>query len=619
MGISLVDILIEAARQKRTGDDRYYRTMPWVFRLVVDGSPFAGPTGPDGVALFPLPVGPDDFSYDLPFATTVTPTEEGGKVIERGGIITGNMRIGGSTGFKLRQQRTLTVAGGGGEFTSLLAEVGNTALEDVSGQMSFWILANRCFEGYSALLQDPQYASKTRLELHIMKERLHLEVEPKSFGLRRSSGRERVSYRYEINLEVIGAASELIVVEDSNIFDDIIDGVSKIRSTIQAVKATLDDINAARAELTHWVASIGSILDDAASVVQAGTNLVSGVKDTFDLPESFMSNLSGLIDSTADFLEETFTLYPEVSASFRDLGDQMDAIRVAAIGRYRDAWRNIADKYNELTEPTKTAGEVGSLIQAEIQDTYDESIAAGGTQSVEQVYGASVMPGDLGRQQLPKLGGRMNRNRYDGVQQVTVGDGDTLQSLAAKYMGDPQMWVDIAAANQLDPPYVTSSAKMPNTVQTGSTILIPISKRVPQNMVVAAPADIDAQMGCDALVVPIGKQWGWEVDLAHGGTDIKKVRGIPNMVQGLGKRLRTVRGENILQPTLGVRRSVGARQFGDQVAEAVMLVRQQVMADPRVQRLIAMDFDSNLDALELTMNIQPVGYSTARIVTVPLT
>jgi hypothetical protein len=133
-------------------------------------------------------------------------------------------------------------------------------------------------------------------------------------------------------------------------------------------------------------------------------------------------------------------------------------------------------------------------------------------------------------------------------------------------------------------------------------------------------ADLDALLGVDAKSVLISKeQWGWEVDVAHGATDIKKVRGIDNMAQGLASRLRTTQGENILQPSVGVRRSVGQKQFGDNVAEAVMVTRQQVLADPRVQRLISLDFETELDAIDLSMRVQPLGYSTARVVRIPLT
>jgi hypothetical protein len=55
------------------------------------------------------------------------------------------------------------------------------------------------------------------------------------------------------------------------------------------------------------------------------------------------------------------------------------------------------------------------------------------------------------------------------------------------------------------------------------------------------------------------------------------------------------------------------------MAEAVMVTRQQVLADPRVQRLLSMEFEAELDALDIVMRVQPIGYATARVVTVPLT
>jgi hypothetical protein len=621
---NIIDILREAARQQRTGDDQYFRTMPWIFRLVVDGVNVpVGPVGPDGIALFPLPIGPEEFNYELPFATTVTPTEEGGRVVERGGIITANIFMAGGTGFKLRRNKVISFAGADGDFTSLLAENGNPFIaEDISGQLSFWLLANRCFEGYSKLTQDPQWGPKTRLELHIMKERIHVEVEPKVFGLRRSAGRERVSYRYEIQLEVVGPAREYIYIveDDKSIFDWIAEGRAMMREAIQAARATLQDLNAARAELTQLASGVASIIDDMTSVIDAASDFVEGVKDTFDMPKQFITSISDSIDSMADFFEEVATVPADVSASFREMGDQLDAILAGSTGRYQDPWKTVSDTYNELTEPTKTSDELADEDQALIQSTYDTAVDANGTMSIDAVFDAPVRPGDLQRQNLTKLGGRMDRYAYDGVQEITIGQGDTMQALAARYLDDAAKWPDIAAANQLEAPYITTGPKLPNTLSEGSTILIPVSRRVPQNAVISPMADVDRQLGEDAKSVQLDNgQWGWVVDTAHGATDIVKISGLANMAQGLGARLRTIRGENILQQTLGVRRSVGQKQFQDSMAEAVMVTRQQVLADPRVQRLLSMEFEAELDALDIVMRVQPIGYATARVVTVPLT
>ena len=186
MAVSILDVIAEEVREGIIGDTNFYKSMPWLFRIVVDGESFKGPTGYDGTALFPLPMAPTKFDYDLPFAAELTPQQEGGVVAERAGIVLGTITMSGTTGWKLRTLNTRNEVVDP-KFTSGL--VGNQMAykQQVSGQWHFWILANQCFEGYSELMKDPELAAKTRMELHVMKDALHLEVEPVTFCLTRNA------------------------------------------------------------------------------------------------------------------------------------------------------------------------------------------------------------------------------------------------------------------------------------------------------------------------------------------------------------------------------------------------------------------------------------------------
>jgi len=65
--------------------------------------------------------------------------------------------------------------------------------------------------------------------------------------------------------------------------------------------------------------------------------------------------------------------------------------------------------------------------------------------------------------------------------------------------------------------------------------------------------------------------------------------------------------------------AVGIRGFADRVADVRFLVRAQLLADKRVERLVSFDFRLVQDELELRSELVPRGFSTSRTITQVLT
>jgi len=628
MGVSILDLIKEEVRQGITGDDRYHKNLPWVFRLVVVGEVFVGPTGADGTAIFPLPLSPERFEYTLPFANQLTPQQESGVVVERAGIVIADISISATTGWKMRTQLAVTSGGGNAQFTSILGEGGlPLPATEVSGQMAWWTLANRCFEGYSNLCKDPRYANKTRLELHIMKEQLHLEVVPTQVRLHREVARERVTYRYEIGLKVIGPAKELIydAIDDKSLFQSLKDTISKIRSTIQSIKALVDDVTAALDELSRFASGLAGILDDIGDVISAADDLVNGVKSFLDIPSRFLDSVSTAIGSVADLFEDIASLPADVYQTFRKLEDQFDALKVSASDHFDDGWSRVAEKYNAASSPTPP-----SVIRneyPEIQNDIDAAAtrSADGTMSITSAFGA-VKPGDQRRQELALPGDRLDPKGYSGFSERTLGQGDTLQSLAARFLGDARRWPEIALVNNLRAPYLTNDSNLPGTLKVGAPITIPMvqAKQGKTPIVTASEtalgaSQVEEQLGRDLFLVREGDQFGWAIDTAHGSVDGQIVGGVDNLGQAIETRLRTTRGENILYPGVGLPRLIGSSPRSDTRGEVALRVRQQILADPRVESLVAYSLRIVADQVVLEATVRPVGSSTNRVISRTLT
>ena len=186
--------------------------------------------------------------------------------------------------------------------------------------------------------------------------------------------------------------------------------------------------------------------------------------------------------------------------------------------------------------------------------------------------------------------------------------------------------MDIASVNALRPPYITNGAQMAGTLQVGSKIMIPISKPTAPVKVLTAgevpfgQSQSEVHLGTDLELVKLTNgQHGWAEDVAHGATDARQVYGLNNLAQAINSRLITEQGQNILYPRVGLPRLIGVRQLSDTRSEANLRIRQQLLADPRIEKVIKYVFTLNQDALEVTATVQPVGFSTARVISRTLT
>jgi LysM domain len=622
---SLIAVLREEIREAATGDTEFFKRGIWVF--VLRTKPWKGPTGFDGTAIFPLPMPPEQFNLDLPFSGQTSPTQESGRILEENGILTGRATLSGSTGWKLREDGGNSFSGSGGFFTGELGQI-NSYFEKFSGQMLFWRLANRCFEEYSLLKQDPETNADTSLELHVFKDQLAWQIRPVTFSLTRSAARERVTYRYNIQVEIVGQAGEVHYdpPSETSLLDDIRNVVSNVRDAIQSVAAAIDDVTATIAELAAIVSSVASIVDDVGRILGAAQDFVDGVTDFIALPKTFISSAVAAIDEAADLFGQVVGLPADVRATFRGIGDDLDAMVVSARNHFTEEWATAARKYNADTDPyNNTRGDSSSarVAQQVMANLAAEAADSQGRMSVDKAFGGTYRPGDAKRAAIARRSNWLSTD-YSGYEERTINEGDTLQSLAAKYLGDARRWKDIAIVNGLSSPYITARAKLPNTLQSGQPIAIPVRKRaVPPQVSSLAITPLgqsraEAALGTEfELVEHADGQLSWEVDLQGGSVDARKVAGLKCYAQGINLRMRTEQGTHILFPSVGLPRFVGVNN-STVIAQSRLGIRQQVLADPRTERLVSMALSVDGDALTIENSVRPVGFSTAKVISTTL-
>jgi hypothetical protein len=616
---SLVDIIAEDLRQARTGDDQFLVKAPYMF--VLQGPAFNGPIGFTGSAEFPLPVNPQEFTYTMPFAAEITPLQQGGVVSEEGGIVIGEISIDASLGFAPKPDRNTARGPGDGDFSGLLGTSGLPSEDKISAQMHFWRLANRCFDAYSALKKDPETAAQTTLEFHSIRDQLHLTVVPREFALRRNAAKERVSYRFTARLAVVGPAQKQVVVSpDKNIIAKIKDTISTIRSAVQTIAATVDDLTAALDEIRRTIGSAAAILSDFLAVSASFEALIDGSKRFLDIPRQALAQLGDDCEAAASIADTVADWPADISQSFRVLGDMSDALIVAATNYYGESWNRQIERYHELIN--KGPLSVGARDYG-VQSTPGQGDTS---HTAASVFGGGEKPGDARRESNLIAEGRVSALEYQGISERVVGHGDTIQSLAAKHLGNARRWLDLAIINDLRAPYITDQAHVPNTLRIGDKIVVPARapKGSPDTITTGAPGTGESQaaknLGRDFLMIPVdGNLLGWQIDKAGGSVDVLQVEGIDNFAQAIEMRFRTEQGHNILYPAIGLPRAVGTSPNRQETIDLRYQARAQMLADKRVERVASLDFTLEDDRLVLEADLQPVGFSSLRNVSRKLT
>lgn len=141
----------------------------------------------------------------------------------------------------------------------------------------------------------------------------------------------------------------------------------------------------------------------------------------------------------------------------------------------------------------------------------------------------------------------MSRKPITGYRLVDTRQGDTLQRIALRELGDANKWPELAALNNLLPPYIVDElAEMEDT---------PASRVLLVGMQVKIPAPGAPPAG----VLDLSDLFGTDLDLTGGDLhateagDLALISGLPCLGQGLDHRLGTHAGELLHHPTFGQR------------------------------------------------------------------
>jgi len=631
----------EVLRQKQNKDDFFYKRLIYYFELQVPGK-IAATLG-NSRFLFPLVIPPQNYSMSEPFAVEITQTQGGGVYVEENGIIVRTIRLAGHTGWK---PRTLPLKKAVVPSLTETERNYSRALQPfwvgaLSGQRHFQYLQDSVFRTYGDLKRNPETAAETKLFFHNPKDQEDWEVIPQRFDLTRSSG-EPLLYRYDIELLAVGPAKNANAdfSEDQSIFDKMKDWLAWAKTAADWVRGAVADLTAMVNEVRLFVQNINAILDSVNAILGAVDDFLDGITALVQAPYAFL-------ETTIDMLENAL----EIENSAQELSDATEAtLDFPEIARQKI--RQVKDGLERLGTAPERWERGNNTVMADIRDFQEtrrrvsadrrkeaRASTAPSTFSALRNWGSKLTPGEeLAIAGELIIGGEVFKFR--SAIQVVIGQGDTLMSLAAQYLGDARKWQYIAVMNGLQPPFVNAHASMPlvgsrisgttsgvdakpfpQSVGIGSKILIPSNQVSVLDLPILPIAGVKLEepaenhlLGVDfALEVSTGytgernARYDIAIDINGGSVDAKLVEGKANIAQAVLQRLVTDRGTDTLYKNVGLQRVVGLGLSTVDIEMARFRVVEAVCADPRIIGVENVEFIIEGDIFETDLTVSVRG------------
>ena len=385
-----------------------------------------------------LTLNPQSITQSEPAATQITYTQNAGKYIERRGQVSKTISIQGTTGYTPSPVVGDAIRNG-------LPQSMIIAQEGPASGLAQFVQLRALFRKYWQIFSDDNYIAKRSQTFMVWvngKEDENWVVEPIDFSMSRASPTNKFTYQYSIQMQTVAPVENLI-------FDP--DPLDEVENVIAWASTAFNDITNAVALIGNTIALVAGAIREAFGIIHnlltqvaAGLgNIITGVKEVLDLPQSILGQMN------------------DIKNSF--MGAWGQALSVADYTAQISGVDPIPFVIHEILANT-------SLTLAELSARRELFVP-----NFPQTWAAAV------RRYSPSYGvGAYNKDlvtpsQLSGVREVTILPGDTLQTIAVRELGNAERFLELVVLNSLKPPYIspTQADRAPNTLAPGDAILIP--------------------------------------------------------------------------------------------------------------------------------------------------
>ena len=207
---------------------------------------------------------------------------------------------------------------------------------------------------------------------------------------------------------------------------------------------------------------------------------------------------------------------------------------------------------------------------------------------------------------ISRFNGNISLFASPAVRQVKYSQGDTLERIAQRELGNSERWGEIVELNGLKSPYVSDKQDDPrkNIIRPGEVILIPAKVRSGFSQVPDAK-EIRTTKNLNQIEKSLGTDFKLtrdnDLSLTASG-DFELVSGADNMAQGTILKLSYEPGEVIGYPEMGAGIQVG-KKFPD-LNDIHNAVVNTLLQDNRVQRVDDLQLTRENSGLNLRFNLK---------------
>lgn len=369
-------------------------------------------------------------------------------------------------------------------------------------------------------------------------------------------------------------------------------------------------------------AALASRIQEAGSVIASLADRVSGIAKSYvntllSVGTSVVGGIFNAISGVANVLNVPRDLVKSAIFTARQLLTGLDSIiSVVQAGRgYLDPYK----QWGIESQISNLAAAVRRYLRAMDGVATEKTLFATAVQATSQRTASAYRSTTSPMASVPASADVINQRAPSGAAYASIRPGDTIRSLALRYLGDAAQWQVLVRLNNLRAPYISPSGDGRSVLRPSQLILVPAAGDAGQTPSISPgnqqypfrPEEtaFDDVLGVDARLRETGGQGTMEsYDLVLDETgDVARVRGHDNMNQAIALKFATENGELPLHPEFGVAATVGARIRNSTFGAINFTARSTLLADPRITGLEGLSITLDGSTLQYSGTVQLAG------------
>lgn len=515
--------------------------------------------GPVVLSSSTMPSPPTHISYKRDGAVAVEFTMGKTPIRDFGEMRSGRLRISGLAGtYNRSTYGKLGSAGGvvfkGGQESVTAFEQFIEGYHELGAGSGFAVL--RAVTGLSAPV----------LTFRALRENIHVNAEVISFQQSKQVQGTRHFPSWTLDLRIWGIA-------EASAFTNILSPVSDMfEKAAEAVDTVSDQIAAADNALVNLRGDLESLRAPMKAVLRA-TDALKAVAGSARSLARFPGDMVADFSAAATALDEVVT---SVRGSINILNP--------VVGSALDVeWERVKKQVfwparNALYEALLVAGLSGVGVRDTLQAAERLALADG-------TWSTTLRP-----TRPPRRRGQEGR----ATRLVRLGAGEDLRDIAQDVYQDRDRWTEIAEHNGWTSAHLQADGSV---ALAGSLVVVPLDTEQD-----AASLGTDDVFKTD-LLMDLGKG---DLVLNASNTGFLQVQGVPNLVQGLSMRFKTIQGDSDPFPFFGLPDVVGEKNTSSMLGLIGAHSREQALRDPRIRDVRDVELLAEGTKASVSLDVIPV-------------